>query len=75
MNSYKDLTVYQKAIQLCVDLYKTTEDFPKSEMYGLTNQIRRNGVSIPSNIAEGQKGGILQNTYNFYKLRSIQAQN
>lgn len=57
MNSYKDLTVYQKAIQLCVELYKVTENFPKTELYGLTSQIRRCVVSIPSNIAEGQKRG------------------
>lgn len=57
MNSYKDLTVYQKAIQLCVELYKVTEKFPKTEVYGLTSQVRRCVVSIPSNIAEGQKRG------------------
>lgn len=57
MNSYKDLTVYQKSIDLSVNIYKITEKFPKAEIYGLTNQIRRNAVSIPSNIAEGQKRG------------------
>lgn len=57
MNSYKDLTVYQKSLELCILIYKTTEEFPRSEIYGLTNQIRRNAVSIPSNIAEGQKRG------------------
>lgn len=57
MSSYKDLIVYQKSIDLSVQTYKVTEKFPKSEIYGLTNQIRRNVVSIPSNIAEGQKRG------------------
>lgn len=57
MKSYKDLTVWQKAIDLCVVLYKATELFPKNELYGLTSQIRRASVAIPSNIAEGQKRG------------------
>jgi four helix bundle protein len=57
MNSYKDLTVYQKAISLSVDIYKQTDSFPKNELYGLTSQIRRCAVSIPSNIAEGQRRG------------------
>ena len=54
MNSYKDLVVWQKAIDLSFDIYSLTKDFPKEEMYGLVSQIRRSAVSIPSNIAEGQ---------------------
>lgn len=54
MNSYKDLIVWQRAIDLCVEIYKTTDLFPKTEQYGLTSQVRRCAVSIPSNIAEGQ---------------------
>lgn len=57
MNSYKDLIVYQKAVELSVLLYRVTEKFPKSELYGLTSQIRRCVISIPSNIAEGQRRG------------------
>lgn len=57
MNSYKELTVYQKSIQLCVDIYKITDKFPRSELYSLTSHVRRCVVSIPSNIAEGQKRG------------------
>lgn len=57
MNSYKELTVYQKAVELSVYIYRITEEFPKSELYGLTSQIRRCAVSIPSNIAEGQRRG------------------
>lgn len=57
MNSYKDLIVWQKSINLVVLIYKVTETFPKSEMYGLTSQIRRAAVAIPSNIAEGQRRG------------------
>ena len=54
MNSYKDLVVWPKAIDLSIDIYSLTKDFPKEEMYGLVSQIRRSAVSIPSNIAEGQ---------------------
>lgn len=57
MSSYKDLIVWHKSIELCVKIYKTTEKFPKSELYGLTSQIRRCSIAIPSNIAEGQKRG------------------
>lgn len=57
MSSYKDLIVWQKSILLCKEIYKVTENFPKSELYGLISQIRRSSVAIPSNIAEGQKRG------------------
>ena len=53
MNSHKDLDVWKKAINFVSDIYKITESFPNSELFGLTNQIRRAAVSIPSNIAEG----------------------
>ena len=51
--SYRDLKVWQRAIELSVALYRLTEQFPKSEIYGLVNQLRRAGVSTASNIAEG----------------------
>jgi len=57
MKSYKELIVWQKSIQLCEDIYIATEVFPKNEMYGLTSQIRRSAVSIPSNVSEGQRRG------------------
>jgi four helix bundle protein len=50
--SFKDLIVWQKARDLAVSVYKLTEHFPKSELYGLTNQMRRAVISISSNIAE-----------------------
>jgi len=53
LRNYKELKVWQKAYQLCLEIYKVTRDFPKEERYGLTSQIRRAAVSIPSNIAEG----------------------
>jgi len=52
--SHKDLIVWQKGILLCKVVYKATEEFPKSEIYGITSQMRRSAVSIPSNIAEGR---------------------
>jgi len=54
VRSYRDLVAWEKAIELVTEVYRTTEVFPKHELYGLTGQIRRAAVSIPSNIAEGQ---------------------
>ncbi|MDD4672231.1 MAG: four helix bundle protein [Bacteroidales bacterium] len=53
MKTHHDLDVWKKSILLVTVIYKITESFPKSELYGLSNQIRRCAVSIPSNIAEG----------------------
>ena len=53
--SYRDLNVWQKSIDLVVRVYDLTRDFPGSEMYGLTSQLRRAAVSVPSNIAEGKR--------------------
>lgn len=53
MNNYKELIVWQKSVDLAVKIYEVTKDFPREELYGLTSQIRRSAVSIPSNIAEG----------------------
>jgi len=55
--SYKDLVAYQKSYQLVIDVYRISKAFPSEELYGLTNQIRRCSVSIPSNIAEGYMRG------------------
>jgi four helix bundle protein len=51
--SFKDLVVWQRAIQLTLAIYKLTSSFPPSEQFGLTNQLRRASVSVASNIAEG----------------------
>jgi four helix bundle protein len=53
LKNYKDLKVWQKSYELCLGIYTITAKFPKEEIYGLTSQIRRSVVSIPSNIAEG----------------------
>jgi four helix bundle protein len=54
IRSHRDLVVWQKAMDLVVDVYRSTETFPKTETYALTSQIRRAVASIPANIAEGQ---------------------
>jgi four helix bundle protein len=51
---YTDLIAWQKSMDLAQELYRATARFPKEEMYGLTSQLRRAAVSVPSNIAEGQ---------------------
>ena len=61
---YRDLVVWQEARNLAVDVYRLSEQFPNNEIYGLTAQLRRVAVSVPSNIAEGQgrltKGEFIQ---------------
>ncbi|MGA2217678.1 MAG: four helix bundle protein [Terracidiphilus sp.] len=52
-HSFRDLTVWQRSKQLTVAIYRLTRDFPREETYGLSSQIRRAAVSLPSNIAEG----------------------
>ncbi len=54
VRSYRDLQVWQRSMELTVLIYKLTASFPREEVYGLTSQLRRCAVSIPSNIAEGQ---------------------
>jgi len=53
LKSYKDLTVWQRTYQLCLETYRLTSCFPAEERYGLVSQVRRAAVSVPSNIAEG----------------------
>jgi four helix bundle protein len=57
IQSFRDLSVWQKSMDLVVQVYERTEQFPRSEMFGLTSQVRRAAVSIPSNIAEGKAVG------------------
>lgn len=51
--THKNLEAWKESIKLTIEVYNLTRDFPKEELYGITNQIRRSAVSIPSNIAEG----------------------
>ncbi|HXD31189.1 MAG TPA: four helix bundle protein [Pyrinomonadaceae bacterium] len=57
LKSYRDLLVWQRAMELVILVYRITAQFPKHEIYGLTSQLRRASVSIPSNIAEGYGRG------------------
>ena len=52
-DAYRDLLVWQRAVQMSVSLYRLTAGFPREEIYGLSSQLRRAGVSVASNIAEG----------------------
>jgi len=52
--SYRDLIAWQKAMQFVTEVYRATRDFPREEAYGLSSQLRRAAVSVPSNVAEGQ---------------------
>jgi len=53
MSTFRDLLIWQKAMALVTKVYKITKTFPKEELFGLTSQIRRSSISVPSNIAEG----------------------
>jgi len=53
LKNFKELKVWQKAYKLCLELYRITKNFPTEEKYGLSSQMRRAAISIPSNIAEG----------------------
>jgi four helix bundle protein len=57
VQSFRDLRVWQKGMDLAVLVYKVSEKFPRSELFGLTSQLRRAAVSIPSNVAEGKAVG------------------
>ena len=66
--SYKDLTVWQRAMELVVAVYELTEYYSKSELYGLTSQTRRAAVSVPSNIAEGRFRGTRKDFLQFLRI-------
>ena len=68
VESFKDLFVWQKGIELVNDIYKLTKQFPKDEVYGLTSQIRRAAISIPANIAEGWGRGTTKNYIQFLEI-------
>jgi len=68
INSYKNLIVWQRSIELVINIYKLTEKFPVTEIYGLTSQMRRSSVSIPSNIAEGRRRGTRKDYLQFLRV-------
>ncbi len=66
IKSYKDLIVWQKAIDLVKEIFQLTGKFPKEETYGIVSQMRRAAVSIPSNIAEGSGRNFSKEWKQFY---------
>ncbi len=68
INSYKDLKIWKKGIELVETLYKVTFSFPKHEQFGLTSQIRRSSVSVLSNFAEGWGRGYNLNLLQYIKI-------
>ncbi len=63
--SHKDLVVWNKAMDLVTEVYRSTQKFPKEEMFGLISQMRRSAISIPSNIAEG-KGRLSKKEFHYF---------
>ena len=68
VKSYKDLIVWQKSFELVKEIYLLTKLFPKEELFGLSSQMRRAAVSIPSNIAEGSTRRYLKEYLNFLHI-------
>ena len=68
VQSYKDLTVWQKSVELVIEVYRLTTFLPKDELYGLSSQMKRAVVSIPSNIAEGFRRNHKPEQVQFYAI-------
>ncbi len=68
VHSYRELIVWQKAVELVTEVYRLTEKFPKEEVYGISAQMRRAALSIPSNIAEGRRRGTRKDFKNFLNI-------
>ena len=68
IESFKDLIVWQRSMELVKEVYRETINLPQSEIYGLTSQMRRCSVSIPSNIAEGKKRGTRKDYVHFLRI-------
>ena len=61
MKNFKELRIWQKGMDITINCFKLTQDFPKEEKFGLSSQITRASVSIPSNIAEGSSAVVRKN--------------
>ena len=68
MRNYRDLMVWQKAMELVAETYNHTKSFPEDERYGLTLQLRRSAVSLPSNMAEGYGRNSTQDYIRFLRI-------
>ncbi|EKE20206.1 MAG: s23 ribosomal protein [uncultured bacterium] len=66
--SFRNLTVWDKGMELAEEIYKITAKFPREEVYGLTSQMRRCAVSVPSNIAEGRQRGSRNEMRQFFSI-------
>ena len=72
ITSYRDLEAWQLGMTLAEDVYTLTRTFPREELFGLTSQIRRSAVAIPSNVAEGHRHGT--NAYHHYVIMALGSQ-
>ena len=70
MKTYRDLVVWQKSMALVTEVYEISKKFPKEELYGLTSQIRRCAISLPSNIAEGYGRSSTNDYIHFLRIAS-----
>lgn len=68
MSNHRDLEVWNRALELAAEVYRVTGSIPSEERYGLTSQIRRSAVSVPSNIAEGSGRGGTQELLHFLRI-------
>jgi len=68
VKNYRDLIVWQKAMGLVTEIYHHTKSFPEEERYGLTSQLRRSSVSLPSNMAEGYGRNSTQDYIRFLRI-------
>ncbi len=68
IKSYRDLIVWQRAMDFVTEVYQATATFPRDEIYGLTSQLRRSAVSVPSNIAEGHGRRTTRDFINFLSI-------
>jgi four helix bundle protein len=68
IRSFRDLIVWQKSVDMVVSVYKTTKQFPASEQFGITSQVRRAAVSVPANIAEGYGRNTKKEYANFLRI-------
>jgi len=68
VKNYRDLLVWQKAMELVTEIYHLTKSFPGEERYGLTSQLRRSSVSLPSNMAEGYGRNSTQDYIRFLRI-------
>lgn len=68
ISSFRELVVWQKATDFSVEIYRTTERFPREDVYGIVSQMRRAAISIPSNIAEGRCRGTRKDFHQFLRI-------